>query len=106
MAKIGVALSGGGHRAALFCAGALMYLSDAGKGREITSIASVSGGSLANGVVAQSVEVATAAPTEFDEGIRPLVRCIAQQGTVLPPDAFTSAYLVLLALLVVGSVVG
>jgi hypothetical protein len=46
---IGVALSGGGHRAALFALGVLWYPADAGKNRSVTSIASVSGGSLTNG---------------------------------------------------------
>ena len=40
---IAVALSGGGHRAALFGLGALLYLVDAGKGPELATISSVSG---------------------------------------------------------------
>src|SRR6266498_2920976 len=99
-------MSGGGHRAALFGAGALLYLVDSGKSREITSIASVSGGSLANGFVAQSVDLSRTTPQDFESRIKPLIRCIAQQGTVLPPSPFTLAYLVLLALLLLGSVVG
>jgi hypothetical protein len=39
---IAVALSGGGHRAALFGLGALLYLIDAGKGPEIGCVSSVS----------------------------------------------------------------
>jgi hypothetical protein len=39
MGRIGVALSGGGHRASLFGLGALLYLADAGKSQEVTSIA-------------------------------------------------------------------
>ena len=99
-------MSGGGHRAALFGAGALLYLVDSGKSGEITSIASVSGGSLTNGFVAQSVDLSKATPQDFESRIKPLIRCIAQQGTVLPPSPFTLAYLVLLALLLLGSVVG
>ena len=45
VSRIAVALSGGGHRA-LFSLGALVYLVDAGKSREVTSVSSVSGGSL------------------------------------------------------------
>ena len=41
---LSVALSGGGHRAALFGLGVLMYLADAGKNRQVGSIVSVSGG--------------------------------------------------------------
>ena len=44
--RIAVALSGGGHRACLFALDALLYLVDAGKAKQLTSIASVSGGSL------------------------------------------------------------
>lgn len=53
MAKIGVALSGGGYRAAAFGLGVLMYLVDAKKNAEVVSISSVSGGSVTNGFVAQ-----------------------------------------------------
>ena len=45
---IGVAISGGGHRASLFGLGALLYLIDADKGAHLGSVASVSGGSLTN----------------------------------------------------------
>ena len=48
-----VSLSGGGHRAALFGAGALLYLMDADKGAELSCVASVSGGSLTNAAVEQ-----------------------------------------------------
>jgi len=65
MAEIGVALSGGGHRAALFGLGVLLYLADAGKNGEVSSIASVSGGSLANGYVGQSTEYQSVSATEF-----------------------------------------
>jgi hypothetical protein len=65
MAGIGVALSGGGHRAALFGLGVLLYLVDAEKNREVTSIASVSGSSLTNGVVAQSSNFTAVTQDEF-----------------------------------------
>ena len=47
--SIGVALSGGGHRATIFGLGALLYLTDAGLNRSVRSITSVSGGSILNG---------------------------------------------------------
>lgn len=47
--SIGIALSGGGHRAAVFCLGAMLYLVDAGLNRSVTTISSVSGGSILNG---------------------------------------------------------
>jgi predicted acylesterase/phospholipase RssA len=87
MAGIGVALSGGGHRATLFGLGALMYLADSGKSREVTSIASVSGGSLTNGYVAQETAragtgFAGMAPQEFEEVAGRLARRIARSGTL------------------------
>jgi hypothetical protein len=49
--SIGIALSGGGHRATLFGLGALLYLVDSGKNKEVTAISSVSGGSLTNAFI-------------------------------------------------------
>jgi predicted acylesterase/phospholipase RssA len=46
--KIGLALSGGGHRATIFNLGALLYLVDSGKNRDVQTITSVSGGSITN----------------------------------------------------------
>ncbi len=82
MARIGVALSGGGHRAALFGLGALLYLVDAGKNREVSSIASVSGGSLTTGVVAQSCNFAKTTPDEFSAVARRLASQIVSKGTL------------------------
>jgi hypothetical protein len=39
MPSVSVSLSGGGHRASLFALGALLYLADAGKNREVTQTA-------------------------------------------------------------------
>ncbi len=50
--KIGIALSGGGCRAAIFGLGVLLYLADIGVNRQISAISSVSGGSILNGFVA------------------------------------------------------
>jgi predicted acylesterase/phospholipase RssA len=46
MAKLGLALSGGGFRATLFHLGVVRFLRDAGALRDVTDIASVSGGSI------------------------------------------------------------
>lgn len=80
---IGVALSGGGHRASLFGLGALLYLADAGQNRQVRSIASVSGGSLTNGFVAQSVDFRALQVGEFEEALRPFARRLAQSGTFM-----------------------
>lgn len=50
--KTGVALSGGGCRAAIFGLGVLLYLADIGANRRVSAISSVSGGSILNGFVA------------------------------------------------------
>jgi predicted acylesterase/phospholipase RssA len=62
---IAVALSGGGHRAALFGLGVLMYLVDAGVNAKVSSVSSVSGGSLTNGYVAQAVDYGSSTPESF-----------------------------------------
>lgn len=45
----GLALSGGGHRATIFCLGALLYFVDTGLNSSVWTISSVSGGSILNG---------------------------------------------------------
>ncbi len=82
MSRIAVALSGGGHRAALFSLGALMYLVDAGKSREVTSVSSVSGGSLTNGHVAQMLDYASATPETFRPVAQRVAAQIALHGTL------------------------
>jgi len=49
--RIGIALSGGGIRAAIFHLGALQYLAEAKLYRQIASISSVSGASMAIGII-------------------------------------------------------
>jgi hypothetical protein len=66
---IGVALSGGGHRATLFTLGALMYLVDSGRARDTASIASVSGGSLTNGFLAQTLDFRAAGREAFEKEV-------------------------------------
>lgn len=46
--KIRLALSGGGHRATVFSLGALLYLVESCRNRDVQTITSVSGGSLTN----------------------------------------------------------
>jgi predicted acylesterase/phospholipase RssA len=46
MARLGLALSGGGLRATVFHLGVVRFLRDAGLLRDVTHIASVSGGSI------------------------------------------------------------
>lgn len=66
--SIGVALSGGGHRATIFGLGALLYLVDAGLNRSVRSMTSVSGGSILNGFLGLLEKPFNAqSPAEFEE---------------------------------------
>src|SRR5687768_10092987 len=86
MNSIALALSGGGHRATLFTLGALMYVVDAGRARDTSSIASVSGGSLTNGFVAQTLDFQGTDSAAFErEVVKPLAGQIAQRGMLFAP---------------------
>ena len=98
--SLALSLSGGGHRATLFVLGALMYLVDAKANAEVTSIASISGGSLTNGFVGQTVDFRNTNGAEFRERVAgPLATQIAKSGTLFAP-LFTKLYLAVL--IVVG----
>ena len=98
--SLAVTLSGGGHRATLFGLGALMYLADAQANKHVTSIASVSGGSLTNGFVGQALDFRAADGDTFRKEVaRPLAKQIANSGTLFVP-LLTKLYL---AVLIVGA---
>ncbi len=90
---IGVAISGGGHRATIWGLGPLLYLVDAGKNREVGAISSVSGGSILNGVVAHEVDFAGTDSSEFERRMAPLVSHVADIGLFFWAPA-TNAYVV------------
>lgn len=93
MIKIGLALSGGGHRATVWALGVLLYLVDAGMNRNVGTISSVSGGSIANGVLAHSVDFAETDPEHFRTAIRPALTHVARDGLFFWGRQ-TNAYLV------------
>ncbi len=101
---IGLAMSGGGHRAALFGLGALLYLVDARKGPEMACISSVSGGSMTNGAVAMTSDVRTVSPDQLREDVRPLVRACSTGGSVFAAP-WTYAYLAVAVLILVAATV-
>jgi predicted acylesterase/phospholipase RssA len=103
--KLSVSISGGGHRAALFGLGAVLYLADAGVNRNVTSIASVSGGSLTNGHLAQTLDYQTATSQEVEAWASILAKRIALKGTLFAA-ALTWIYLAFLLLLVAADLVG
>lgn len=82
MASWSIAISGGGHRASLFGLGALLYLADSRLNAEVTSISSVSGGSLTNGFVGAHLDYAAVSGPDFADSVTPLVKRCAVQGTV------------------------
>ena len=100
---IAVALSGGGHRASLFGLGVLSYLVDADKNRNVTSISSVSGGSLTNGYLAQAGDYSRLSSSAFERLVsRPLARRLASNGT-LWASCITWIYIVVLAVTFVAA---
>jgi predicted acylesterase/phospholipase RssA len=62
LARIGIALSGGGRRAALFGLGVLWYVVDTKKHKSVTEISSVSGGSIANALVMTALDDGFSSP--------------------------------------------
>jgi predicted acylesterase/phospholipase RssA len=101
---IGVALSGGGHRATLFGLGAMAYLLDAGKGPELSTISSISGGSITNGWLGLESDLTTVRADEVDELTHRLAHRVARQGT-LWASPYTYLYLVVLAAVLAAPVV-
>jgi Patatin-like phospholipase len=100
--RIGVALSGGGHRASAWATGVLAAVVDAGLGADVVSVSSVSGGSITNGVVAQNLDLRTATSDEFDEAVRDSLVNYASVG-LFPSGPLTKGYLrLLIATLVVA----
>lgn len=94
---MGIAVSGGGHRATVFGLGALMALVDAELNQQVTSISSVSGGSIANGVLMTGSDYGTIDQAAFEEHVRPSLRAIASRGVLLGgllrPAPATATYL-------------
>jgi len=101
--KIGVAISGGGHRAALFGLGALLFLIDAGKGRQLGSISSVSGGSLTNAHFGR-IDLTAVEPDEAWAHGKQLASQIVRRGTLWAAP-LTYLYLVCIPLVIVAAVV-
>lgn len=106
MKGIGVTMSGGGHRASLFGLGVLLYLADAGKLPEVTSIASVSGGSITNGYVAQTLDISASNDgSVFESAVRPLAQQLARRGSLFA-SWVTLVYIAVLVLTGLAALVG
>jgi len=97
--SIAIALSGGGHRASLFGLGVLLYIANAKASPNVVSIASVSGGSITNGFVAQTLDYSEVDGRSFTEEVAAPLACqIAQRGTLFTPLA-TKLYIALIVLI-------
>jgi hypothetical protein len=106
--RIGVAMSGGGHRATVWGAGTLLAVSDAGLARDVTSVSSVSGGSITNGVVAHDLDLTSSTPADVETSLRRLMRQITGVGLFwfgAPTDGWLVRFLAA-AVLAAGSVLG
>ena len=90
---IGVALSGGGHRATAFGLGVLLALVDQQLNGRVESISSVSGGSIANGIVMVGPDFGSVAPAEFEHHIGAALAAISDRGILLGGAPATRGYL-------------
>ncbi|MCL1843261.1 MAG: patatin-like phospholipase family protein [Defluviitaleaceae bacterium] len=72
--KIGLALSGGGIRAAVFHLGVLQYMAEVGLFSRITSISSVSGASMCMGIIFAVNDNKWPSEEEFLKNVQPRVR--------------------------------
>ena len=100
---LGVSLSGGGHRASLWATGALLGLVDAGVHPDVVSIASVSGGSIANGVLAAQLDYTGTCREEMETKLSRAIQVWAHEGLFFPgprTDAYVAGTLFRAALLV------
>ena len=92
--SIGVAVSGGGHRATAWAFGSLAALVETGSNAEVVSVSSVSGGSIANGAVAAAGDFrAIDEPERFAAALGPTLRVVATDGLFFPGKA-TQRYLI------------
>lgn len=89
--RIGVAVSGGGNRAAAWAFGSLAALVATGTSADVVSVSSVSGGSIANGAVAAAGDFrAQRDAGAFAADIGPALRVAAVDGLFFPGTATRS----------------
>ena len=99
--ELGLALSGGGHRAAVFALGALLYLVDSARNRDVTVVSSVSGGSITNAFIATlQTKFRDQRPEQFDPEAARLAQQIAGR-----PRWWGASWALLALLVAAGTVV-
>ena len=89
----------------LFALGALQYLADSGANRHVTSIASVSGGSLTNAYIAQRMDYQSITGDAFQARTAPFANQLAVRGTAFAPFE-SKCYMALLGLAGVAALLG
>ena len=92
--SIAVTLSGGGHRASLFGLGALLYLVESNKNRYVSSISSVSGGSITNAYIGKECDYRNGDSEDFKRATRCLWDRLVFTGVLFAPKS-TRIYLFL-----------
>lgn len=106
--RIGVAVSGGGHRATAWALGCIAALVETGSNVDVVSVASVSGGSIANGAVAAAGDLrAHTGGGTFAAAIGPTLRVVATDGLFFPGRStrrYVAATLGFVGLTIVGGV--
>ncbi len=80
--RIGITLSGGGHRATLFGLGALLAIVDSGANVRVEQISSVSGGSITNAFIASRCKFEAETSDSFDEIARELIEAVIYKGVL------------------------
>jgi len=98
-ASIGIAISGGGLRAAFFSLGALLYLVHSGLHRNVRLISSVSGGSIVNMVVAMAGDFSESEPAAFGRLVGRVSKRMAKRGVFFWPGLTRTSLIVFLFVL-------
>ncbi len=99
----GVALSGGGHRAAVFALGVLLYLVRCGRNGNVAHITSVSGGSITNAYVGLVGNYRNFDTDEFDQIAGALALQLSDRGSIYSHWLTRACIAVSLALLVLAA---
>ncbi len=103
---LGIALSGGGHRATVFSLGALLAVADTGLNRQTVSISSVSGGSVANGTVMVGPDFGTSSAQDIEAHFARAVASVAHRGVLQGGAPETKGYMRRLSVAGISLVVG
>ncbi len=100
--RLGLAISGGGYRSALFGLGALHYLADSERIRELDTITSVSGGSYVNArALLYKHNLQGIGDSDFLEHFRPFVEAIVSRSPWTRLSVVAMGTVLALSLLVV-----